>query len=140
MKRLISGFFGLAVILALVMAHPAQAAPELKDTSWRVTYIGTYEVGAGQSYREPQVNFGGEGRVSGSTGCNRFTGMYQQNGESLQFTPLVMTKMSCPPPQNELEKAFIQAMAATVKVRQYGSKLEFLDALGHVQMELHKQQ
>jgi putative lipoprotein len=139
MKRLILSLLGYAAILSLIMAPSTQAAQELNGTSWRVTYIGSYKVAAGQSRREPQVNFGEAGRVSGSTGCNRFTGVYQQDGESLKFTPLAMTKMACPPPQDELERAFVQAMAATIKVRQYGSKLEFLDGLNHVQMELHQQ-
>lgn len=131
-------FLAVVIILTLALAHPTRAAQELKDTSWQVMYIGSYHVAPGQSKNQPQVIFGGQGRVSGSTGCNHFTGVYQQDGNSLKFSPLAMTKMACPPPDDALERAFIQAMAATASVRQQGNKLEFLDALGNVQMQLQK--
>ena len=135
MKWSFMGFLGLIVILGLTLTHSVQAAMELTG-SWRVVEIGGYPVAAGQPNREPHLVFSGEGRVSGSSGCNRFSGTYLQDGQSLKFSPLAMTKMACPPPQDALERAFIQAMAGTAAARMSGTTLELLDGLGNVQMRL----
>lgn len=37
-----------------------------------------------------------EKRVSGKSGCNRFFGTYDMEGESLKFSPMGATKMACP--------------------------------------------
>jgi len=47
------------------------------------------------------------GRLSGSTGCNRINGTYSVSGNSIQFGPnLAMTKMGCP---NYDENTFLDA-------------------------------
>ena len=33
--------------------------------------------------------------MTGFSGCNRFSGSYTLNGDSLRFGPLVMTRMAC---------------------------------------------
>jgi heat shock protein HslJ len=136
MKRFICGSLATLLILALIIVYPAQASCELAGPTWKVVEIGGNPVAAGESGREPHLVFSGEGRVSGSSGCNRFTGTYMQDGESLHFSPMAMTKMACPPPQDALERAFIQAMAGTAAMRQSGGTLELLDAGGNVQMRL----
>jgi heat shock protein HslJ len=104
------GFLGLIVILVLSLVHPAQAARELTG-SWRVVEVSGKPVTECQPNREPHLVFTVEGRVSGSTGCNRFTGTYKQEGTSLKFSPFAVTKMACPPPLDALERSFLQAMA-----------------------------
>ena len=41
--------------------------------------------------------FGGDGSLSGSTGCNRISGTYTQDGSSLSITLGPMTKRACAP-------------------------------------------
>ena len=54
------------------------------------------------------------GRVSGTTGCNRINGTYTVSGSSIQFGPnLAMTKMGCP---NYDENIFLDAFS---KVNRY---------------------
>ena len=36
-----------------------------------------------------------DGHVSGSSGCNRFAGSYEQDGERLKLRPLIVTRMAC---------------------------------------------
>ena len=133
-----STFSSLATlfILVLFLAHPAQSAMALTGQTWQVAEICGHPMAAGQQDRQPHLVFSAEGRMSGSTGCNRFTGTYQLNGKSLKFSPLAMTKMACPPPLDAQERAFIQAMKATASVRQSGNTLELLDAGDKVQMRL----
>jgi len=53
------------------------------------------------------IEFGKEGRVSGRSGCNRFSGGYTLTGEGLSFGPLRVTRMACPEPQMETEQRFL---------------------------------
>ena len=118
------------------MGCPAQAAGELAGTSWRALEIEGSPVPPVQSKQEPYLIFNAAGRVSGSTGCNRFAGSYQQDGNTLHFTPLAVTKMACPPPLDGLERSFLQAMAATTALRQSCNTLDLLDSAGQIRLRL----
>lgn len=52
----------------------------------------------------PTVRFEEEGRVSGFSGCNRFSGTYSGWPDTLTFGPLVTTRMACP--GDNVEAAF----------------------------------
>ncbi|MBK9698322.1 MAG: META domain-containing protein [Propionibacteriaceae bacterium] len=63
---------------------------------------------------QPIVDFGGDLTVSGTTGCNRFTGGYTTSGSALAVGQVAMTMMACTGPGvMEQETAFTQALAAT---------------------------
>ncbi len=58
-----------------------------------------------------------DGRLSGTTGCNRISGTYSVSGSNIQFGPnLVLTKMGCP---NYDENIFLEAFD---KVNHYSIK------------------
>lgn len=40
-------------------------------------------------------HFGLANRVGGSTGCNNFTGTYQDGGNQVTFSPFVVTAAAC---------------------------------------------
>lgn len=46
------------------------------------------------------------GRVAGHSGCNRYMGSYEQDGNKLTLGPLAATKMACPPGQMDQERAW----------------------------------
>ncbi len=60
--------------------------------------------------------FDGEGRVSGSGGCNRFTGSYTFTDGRLSFSPLAGTKMMCPEAVMDQEDRFQMALGAIDRV------------------------
>lgn len=64
----------------------------LAGTRWQVETMGGTPVVAGS---EPQINFEADGKINGTTGCNRFFGGYAQTGAELAFTGVGMTKMAC---------------------------------------------
>jgi heat shock protein HslJ len=74
------------------------------------------------------IQFGADGSVSGSSGCNRFTGMYQTSGTSLMFGPLATTRMACEQAIMDQEQAFLAALAATKSYRIVGTTLTLVDA------------
>lgn len=53
-------------------------------------------------------------RLSGSAGCNRFSGSYGADGTTLTAGPLMATKMACPGPGMTQEAAFFELMAGPV--------------------------
>jgi len=60
--------------------------------------------------------FDDEGRVSGSGGCNRFTGSYAFTDGELSIGPLAGTKMMCPEAVMDQEDRFHKALGAVDRV------------------------
>lgn len=97
---------------------------ELTNTYWRLVRLGRESVVAGPGRREPHLRFlPGEGRVQGSTGCNRLMGSYEQSGAKLRFGAVATTRMACPD-DAEQEQDLVQALEATRGFTVVGSHLE----------------
>jgi heat shock protein HslJ len=136
-----SSFILLGTLAALLMVGggPAAAGPEaaLTGTYWRAVEISGSPVAHLPKKREAHLIFSAEGnRVSGSTGCNRFTGTFTESGVSLHFSPLATTKMACPGPLDAQERAFLEALQASAAMHLAGNTLELKDASGKVRMRL----
>ena len=58
----------------------------------------------------------GTSRVAGSSGCNRFTGAWQQDGTRLTLGPVASTMVACPPPAMEVERKFLGVLQAVTMV------------------------
>lgn len=72
-----------------------------------------------------------DGKVSGSTGCNRFTGTATIVGSSLTFAPLATTRMACDPAAMKQESAILAALQSARSFAVVGSdRLNLLDAAG----------
>lgn len=82
----------------------------LAGTNWTFVWIGGVAVAAD---RPTSLQFDGA-RLSGSAGCNRFSGSYSVNGGTLKAGPLMATEMACP--GMELEQAFFKLMASPVSL------------------------
>jgi heat shock protein HslJ len=83
---------------------------ELAGTNWTFVSIGGVAVAGG---RPTALQFDGN-RLSGSAGCNRFSGTYSVDGGTLKAGPLMATEMACP--GMELEQAFFKLMATPVSL------------------------
>lgn len=117
---------------AAVLIQPQLApAVELRGTYWKLVELGGSPVAAVEDRRrEPGITFAvDEDRVSGSGGCNRFSGGFTLDGEKLTFAPLAATKMACLN-GGEIEGGYLLALAGVAGYRIDGTKLELLDAAG----------
>ncbi len=83
---------------------------DLAGTSWTFVSIGGTPVATD---RPTSLQFDG-GRMSGSAGCNRFSGGYAVDGTTLKAGPLMATEMACPGAGMTQEAAFFALMAAPV--------------------------
>lgn len=76
--------------------------------------------------------FSGDGKVTGSAGCNRYFADYTLNGTSLRFGPAGATKMYCHDPAGVMqqEQDYLAALGAVGSYRIEGSRLTLLDGAG----------
>ena len=102
------------VLLAVAAAVSAcaitsrEATIDLPGTSWALVELDGAEPVADAA---PTLAFAEDGTVSGSTGCNTFTGSVTIEGTALEFGPLATTRMACADPAvNEQEQAFLLAI------------------------------
>lgn len=92
----------------------------LAGTSWIVTGVNT-----GDAVTSPimgtdlTVAFGEDGTVSGSGGCNQFTGTYTVTDGALQVGPLASTMMACETPAGTMEQeaAFLKALESATTIQ-----------------------
>jgi len=91
----------LGVTLALVVSSCAHhtgsggtttAPPSLSETAWHIEQVGDSSV---TDASKTELRFGGDGKVSGSTGCNNFTGSATIEGANVAFSPLAATRKAC---------------------------------------------
>ncbi|NVK44699.1 MAG: META domain-containing protein [Rhodobacteraceae bacterium] len=84
-----------------------EAVDLLNGPEWQIEDIaGTGVIDASHA----TLVFDGE-RVSGSTGCNRFTGGVELTGEGLSFAPLAVTRMMCPEALMQQEAHVLEALS-----------------------------
>jgi heat shock protein HslJ len=54
--------------------------------------------------------------VAGSSGCNRFTGSWRQDGRTLKLGPFAATQMACPSAEMVVEQHFLGVLADATSV------------------------
>jgi putative lipoprotein len=102
----------------------------LGETYWKLTRLGETPVQAAANQREASlVVHPGKGQVSGSGGCNRFSGSCNVDGSALTFGNLASTRMACAEGMDQ-ESAFLAALGKVRSWRVSGDRLELLDAGG----------
>jgi heat shock protein HslJ len=72
--------------------------------------------------------------VSGSGGCNTFTGSYKLDGTNVTIGPLASTQMACEQAVMDQEAAFLAALQTPSTVEQGGANVSLRDATGSTQV------
>lgn len=81
------------------------------------------------------ANFAADGKVTGSTGCNRYFGNYTRSESGLTMSPLGATQMMCMEDAMEIEHAFTSAMENVADWKVIDTTLSLSDSSGMVIME-----
>jgi heat shock protein HslJ/membrane-bound inhibitor of C-type lysozyme len=101
------------LILLTHTGHARGAGAGIEGTAWLVEDIaGRGVIDSAQT----TISFDASGRVSGSGGCNRFTGAATLAGEALELGLLAATQRACVPALMDQEQKFFKAIEA---VRSY---------------------
>jgi heat shock protein HslJ len=120
----------LTVLLAsqFMVGNAAAGTIDLAGSEWGF---------AGEAGRTARfVQFRADGVVGGSSGCNRFTGNYQQKEDELTMGPLASTRMACPPEVMERERQFLTMLGNVRYAETDDLKLTLKDGNGEVLAEL----
>jgi hypothetical protein len=91
---------------------------ELRNTRWELTRwnlppnpngeVRARQIPQGEASNPIQMTFDANGqKVSGSTGCNRFTAELDEDARGFSLSKIVNTKMACSPQRMELENDFL---------------------------------
>jgi heat shock protein HslJ len=74
------------------------------------------------------AEFGADGRVSGSSGCNAYSGSYEVDGNKLSFEqPMARTLMACEPAVMARETAYMKALESVANYENKDGKLTLYD-------------
>jgi putative lipoprotein len=76
----------------VVTAMKEKPVQTLARSNWMVTTMGGTAIVSG---KEPEIKFTDDGKINGTTGCNRFFGGYVQAGTTVTFTGVGATEMAC---------------------------------------------
>ena len=125
---------------AKVLEYGIAPADPLTGTSWNVTGInngnqGVESVAAGAAVT---LVFGTDGSVSGSGGCNTYTGSVAISGDAITFGPLASTQMACDQAVMTQETQFFAALGASKSFKVSGSTLTMRDTGGATQVTAAK--
>lgn len=105
---------GYSVDLMLVAVdHEPPPPPPLFGTYWKLIALGQLPVPTRPPPQDAHLLLQDDGAsktATGNSGCNRFTGAYTVESDSLSFGPLASTRMACVDTM-ELEARFLDAMS-----------------------------
>lgn len=101
----------------------------LVNSRWIIEEIDGAPVNEGQ-YR---LDFGAD-RISGTAGCNRFSGPYSRSGETLTAGPLAATRMACPEPRMAHERRVMQLLSRPLRLEFGDGDGLFLIGDGRIQL------
>jgi heat shock protein HslJ len=97
----------------------------LTSGSWELSELFGSAVQAADYMKGlPNMAFSEDGKFTGSTGCNQFTGDYSLEGAALKVNPGAMSKMACP---GDGEALFLNAISKVAGAKIDGDKLTLLD-------------
>lgn len=122
-----------------VLATLAAQSRTLAGTQWQVTGINNGKGAVVSVLAGSTVNvaFDGQGRASGSAGCNRFMAGYESDGSKLRFTaPGTTRKMCAEAGWMEQEQMFVRALESVATMRAEGHRLEMRRADGALALTL----
>lgn len=119
---------------AQIEAESGHTTVSLAGTEWLVADIGGKAVA---NPSQTSVKFAAEGNVSGTTGCNNFTGTAKIEQDRVSFSPLATTRKACEGDLATQEQTFLKALEGVHRFTVDSSgQLQLLGADGQTLMTL----
>jgi heat shock protein HslJ len=126
-----------AIVAAIVFAVRSTPPAALTGPTWTLTtLVVDGQEQALSSSRAATLHFGAhDGQISGSDGCNFFSGSYSLNGTQLHIGGLRSTVIGClDPVVSEQESHYLQALPRVASYRLEGTTLTLSGDSGRVQL------
>lgn len=126
--RIDDGHLVLVDADGVIVATLDAQSQEIAGTAWTVTgyNTGMNAVVSVLPDTHLSIRFSADGTMSGSAGCNDYTGSYSFSGQSLTIGETAATKKTCAQPEGVMkqERIFLKALAMVSIVRMDGDLLE----------------
>ncbi|MBI9110698.1 META domain-containing protein [Maridesulfovibrio ferrireducens] len=108
-------FICLTLFLANCAGSKTTQSPELPlQTKWVLEDLdGKGVIDFAQSW----LMFSEDGKISGSGGCNRFSGSYTFNDQKVETGPLASTRMACGEALDHQEFKFFEALGQPLSIK-----------------------
>ena len=130
---------GCANVIPPCNAKTSPPSSELRNTKWELTRwnlapnssgeVRTRQIPQGEASNPIQISFDANGqRVSGSTGCNRFTAQLDEDSRGFTIAKIVSTRMACSPQRQELENDFLYELNDYRSIVRNGDQLLMIGA------------
>lgn len=122
---------GLCTGLFILAACASTTAPQagggdLTGQMWELSLLNEKELVPSTSI---SALFTSDGKVGGSSGCNRYSGTYTVSGNTFQISsPLASTMMACPQEIMDQESAYLKALSEVKTYSVTGDQLTLNDA------------
>lgn len=115
----------------------AAGLTSLAGTSWQATGInnGKEAVVSQAGTEKVTATFGDDGTLSGSGGCNTYSGTYTTSGtDQITIGAIAATEMACEGPAMEIEQQYFAALGNVATYQLEGNTLTLRDATGATQV------
>ena len=130
---------GCANVIPPCGAKTSPPSSELKNTKWELTRwnlppkdngeVRARQIPQGDASNPIQIIFDANGqRLSGSTGCNRFTATLDEDARGFTLKQIASTKMACSPQRIELENDFLYQLNDYRSIVRNGDQLLMIGA------------
>jgi heat shock protein HslJ len=117
---------GLLVLAACGSAGSLAGGGDLTGKVWALSALNGQPLVAGTGI---SAQFAADGNVSGSAGCNRYSGKYTISGSNITFNvPIASTMMACPQPVMDQESAYLKMLGEAKIYTVRGDELTLADA------------
>lgn len=129
MKKYLVLMVLIATLFVLAACSPSESTNlELSGKTWVAASLN------GSPLVETTVisaEFTEDGKISGTAGCNSYSGTYTTSGSEIEIKqPMASTMMACPEPVMKQETDYFQALAAAKSFKIKASQLTLEDANG----------
>ena len=115
------------------MSFSAESPASLTGTNWNATMIGNANALSGViSGTQPTAEFGKDGSVTGTDGCNRYHGDYSTEEDALTVGALASTMMACETDVSGQAKDFKAALEGATTFALDGTTLTIYGADGRI--------
>jgi heat shock protein HslJ len=120
-----------------ILKYTATPVVPITTGTWHATAVnnGNAAVSSVPASVDLTATFGTDGQVTGSSGCNTFSGPYTLTGDTISIGPLASTRKACAADAMTLETQYLTALQASKAVELAPTTLGLRDANGATQVQ-----
>lgn len=134
--RIVLGLSAIAFAGVAVVGSASAQSDVLTRNVWLIQALLGKAPVAGT---ELTSHFTSAGRLSGSAGCNQYSGAFTQSGSAIQVSSIASTQMACAPRIMAQESVFLRALASARSYTVNGAKLTLKASGGRALMTYEAQ-